>query len=1786
MRDPRADRPSGHGRRSLLGLLAVVLAVGATAGLLSGSAAADGSCPGSDDVYTPAIGTSGDWSAAGSWSEGIPTGTEVACWESGVTVTVSDTESVDSIQALGDLDIISGGTLELTSTTDNSSLDDLFLEGGGELDGPDTSTPPTLTVAADFDWGGSGSGDATLDDPTIVTGSDLAIESGPLTIDGATSTPVFDAGSIDTGGSAVSITNASFETSGTPTLTTTSTITFGSGVNVTGSGSTFTAAGVEATGGSPQTYGVGGDSLVLTGGTTTVASGETLASGPLALEGGTLEDDGIVDPSPSAVTVSGGTLDGTGSVEGAVANTSGGTVSPGDGAPGVLTVDGNYSQVAGATLAVELEGTTAGSGGFGQLAVGGTATLGGDLSLTDSAFTPASGESFEVVTSTGSESGTFTLDGPDESAYAAEYDPNDVTLVVVPAGCTASNPDVYTATTGDWSTDGNWSQGAPPTSGGVACWAAGTTVTVSTPAETADSIEAGGDLDITTGGTLTLASSSDSSTLADLSLDGGAALDGPGTGSQAVGVSGSFDWGGADSGDAALSASGSLAITAGTVTMNGTTSTPAFDGGSIMSGAVSIGGSNFAASGSPTLTTTSTITLGAGVDLGGSGATFVAAGVNATGVSAQLYGFGSNGLTLTGGTTTVASASTLTSGPLTVTGGTLQDDGTVDPSSTTLAGGTLDGAGTVDGGVANNAGTVSPGDAGPGVLTVTGSYSQSVGGTLAIVVSGATSGEFSELAVEGTATIAGDLALSGSYSPAPTDTFEILASTGLTGEFTDLSGSGASTYFAQYSADDVTLAVPSSNCPSSGSDLYTATSGNWSTATNWSQGAPPTGTQVACWAANTTVTVSSAESVNSIQAGGNLIIGGGTLTLGSASAATTSTVGGLSLDGGGGLGSPSSSGHAQALHVDGSFDWGGAGSGTAALNHASGSSLEVIQPSGDTLTIDGTSSTPALDGGSVLTGSPVTITNTKFTGASGTSLTTSQAITLGTAGAGVDLSTGSGTIVAGGIDTLDSGGTNSVVGFGLHLTTGASSSLASGVLNVKSLTTDASTTLPVPSGASLNVSSGAVSGVVNGAGTFTQESGGTTTIEGNGALSTDTVDVPAGTLTVDSGASYSPATTTTVSGGVLNLDASGSTGALSVQGGQVNGTAGDTLTVSGGVTWSAGVLDDLALDQTGTGFTVSGASATSLDGGSVTTNSPVSITSTDFATSGAPTVNTSSTITLGPAVSITGSGATFFAAGLGPASGTGAGEVTTAYDFGDEGLMLTGGTTMVEDSGTLETGPLTLAAGTLQDYGTIVATGTTLTGGTLEGTGTVDGTVTNSSGTVASGATAPGLLTVEGNYAQGGGGTLAIELDGTTAGSGFSQLRVSGSATLAGSLSLTDIDGFVPASSDTFEVLSSGSARTGAVTLTGPSAAVYVANYDPNDVTLSVSPTPANTVAPAISGTPSVGQTLTCSDGTWSSSPRTYTFQWNRDGSPIAGATSSTYPVSEADAGHSLTCTVTASNGFGPGPPATSAAVSVPAPAGAPPAPVNLGAPVVSGTPTPGNALTCSEGVWLESPTAFTYVWARNGLPIAGATGSTYVVQIADEGSTLTCAVIATNAGGGAVRASTGTVVAEPGTLTCVKPTGRLSGRSLGPLELGFKRSRARHAVRRYTASGGTEDDFCLYGGWGIHAGYPSAKLLGTVSRGERGQLKGRIVLALTSNPYYALNGARPGMALAAVAKRLHVGKAIRIGANYWYLAPGSTSRGVLRVRGGIIQEVGIATKAFTTTSAAQRRFLSAFNSA
>src|ERR1051325_11266874 len=80
---------------------------------------------------------------------------------------------------------------------------------------------------------------------------------------------------------------------------------------------------------------------------------------------------------------------------------------------------------------------------------------------------------------------------------------------------------------------------------------------------------------------------------------------------------------------------------------------------------------------------------------------------------------------------------------------------------------------------------------------------------------------------------------------------------------------------------------------------------------------------------------------------------------------------------------------------------------------------------------------------------------------------------------------------------------------------------------------------------------------------------------------------------------------------------------------------------------------------------------------------------------------------------------------------------------------------------------------------------------------------------------------------------------------------------------------------------------------------------------------PSNTAPPTISGTTTVGQTLTASNGTWSNSPTSFAYQWLRcngggnNCAAVANGTQQTYTLVGADAGHTLRVKVTATNADG-----------------------------------------------------------------------------------------------------------------------------------------------------------------------------------------------------------------------------------------------------------------------------------
>jgi hypothetical protein len=140
-------------------------------------------------------------------------------------------------------------------------------------------------------------------------------------------------------------------------------------------------------------------------------------------------------------------------------------------------------------------------------------------------------------------------------------------------------------------------------------------------------------------------------------------------------------------------------------------------------------------------------------------------------------------------------------------------------------------------------------------------------------------------------------------------------------------------------------------------------------------------------------------------------------------------------------------------------------------------------------------------------------------------------------------------------------------------------------------------------------------------------------------------------------------------------------------------------------------------------------------------------------------------------------------------------------------------------------------------------------------------------------------------------------------------------------------------------------------------------------------------------------------------------------------------------------------------------------------------------------------------------------------------------------------------------------------------------------RAQNRHKLPRFVKLRYGFDDFCLRAGWGIRVGYASRKLIRGSPPRLRRQLLGRSVEILTANPFYALDGVRPGAQLAQVSRRLHINPAkySAVGLNDWYVVPGRMADGVLKVRYGVILEIGIADKRVVRGRASALRFFESF---
>jgi endoglucanase len=157
--------------------------------------------------------------------------------------------------------------------------------------------------------------------------------------------------------------------------------------------------------------------------------------------------------------------------------------------------------------------------------------------------------------------------------------------------------------------------------------------------------------------------------------------------------------------------------------------------------------------------------------------------------------------------------------------------------------------------------------------------------------------------------------------------------------------------------------------------------------------------------------------------------------------------------------------------------------------------------------------------------------------------------------------------------------------------------------------------------------------------------------------------------------------------------------------------------------------------------------------------------------------------------------------------------------------------------------------------------------------------------------------------------------------------------------------------------------------------------------------------APVITGSKTLGATLTAKLGTWEPTPETVTYQWFRNGKMITGANKATYKITRVDSGAKLTVSVKAAKPGYVTTKKTSAAVTLPKFFSWTPA------PTITGPTFVGYVLRAHVDPWSPKPSALTYQWLRNGTAIPGATGSSYKLTKADAGTKITVAVTGKRSG-------------------------------------------------------------------------------------------------------------------------------------------------------------------------------------
>ena len=668
--------------------------------------------------------------------------------------------------------------------------------------------------------------------------------------------------------------------------------------------------------------------------------------------------------------------------------------------------------------------------------------------------------------------------------------------------------------------------------------------------------------------------------------------------------------------------------------------------------------------------------------------------------------------------------------------------GNVSGTTLTFNDGVLNGFGTIAANVINNGAIVEiGGDEGIGTIAITGNYTQGSGAVMEFEANGPGAVNADKLTVSGTATLGGTLSVEFlTYTPSLGALFEVVSAGTRVGTFSNVVGAGPLT--TNYTATSAQLVRNAATFIWDGSS-----SSDWFTGANWDLGMVPTAGDTAILNIASTINLPSNASVGTFQQSAGTFVS----PLG-----TTFT-------------------------VNTNFTWTGgvqSGGGTTALGAGSSSTLSGA------LTLDGR-----------------VLSNSGTTTQSGvTSLTLTNAATISNSAAWLidgdgDLLSGTGANVfalgVGGVLQKTSGTGVSDLQIALNHTdgTGTTTDIAvlSGTVRLAGGGTWDGTDPDVSAGAALEIAGGTLSITnrqvyVNGAGTVRLNGGTLNLLDDQFVTDAATnFEFSSGMLMNQNGHDlvvFGPATWS--GGDVIGASTSGGIqfyGNLAITGAANRSVKGQVFDFAGGVTTfsmtgNINLVDDSGFSSRGVmnitgggGFTHSGsAGAFFAHIGNGTTT-------------GILRKNDASTTSFGSGVEFSASGRLELNAGT--------------LNFVESSFLL--GTTVLQGGSLSATGviELTSAAGVGNE-------------GILRGVGTITGNLLNTSGTVHPGGTgAAGAISITGNYTQGTGGSLEVEFAG--AGNGqYDVLSVSGTASLAGVLGITNILGFAPSVGDSFRVVQSG----------------------------------------------------------------------------------------------------------------------------------------------------------------------------------------------------------------------------------------------------------------------------------------------------------------------------------------------------------------------------------------------